>query len=215
MIARYLGILVGALGLLAITQSPALANLVSNGDFETGTFSNWTANGAVAVLTGSDYQPCCGTTGSPAELSNHFASFGAGNVAINGTTIAQTFSTVAGQTYSYSFNYGALGAGSEQLQFEVITGVSTQTLTAVANDNLHTVFQTATGSFVASSSTTNISFGDLGTLADTSGTNVDFIIDNVSVAAVPEPSTWAMMILGFLGVGFVAYRRRGITFRFA
>jgi hypothetical protein len=26
-------------------------------------------------------------------------------------------------------------------------------------------------------------------------------------AAAPEPSTWAMMILGFLGVGFVAYRR--------
>jgi hypothetical protein len=28
------------------------------------------------------------------------------------------------------------------------------------------------------------------------------------LAAVPEPSTWAMMILGFGGVGFMAYRRR-------
>jgi hypothetical protein len=28
------------------------------------------------------------------------------------------------------------------------------------------------------------------------------------VAAVPEPSTWAMMILGFFGVGFMAYRRK-------
>jgi PEP-CTERM motif len=27
-------------------------------------------------------------------------------------------------------------------------------------------------------------------------------------SAVPEPSTWAMMILGFLGVGFLAYRRK-------
>jgi hypothetical protein len=27
-------------------------------------------------------------------------------------------------------------------------------------------------------------------------------------AAVPEPSTWAMMILGFAGVGFVTYRRK-------
>jgi hypothetical protein len=26
--------------------------------------------------------------------------------------------------------------------------------------------------------------------------------------AVPEPSTWAMMLLGFAGVGFVAYRRK-------
>jgi len=30
----------------------------------------------------------------------------------------------------------------------------------------------------------------------------------VPVAAVPEPSTWAMMILGFAGVGFMAYRRK-------
>jgi outer membrane lipase/esterase len=30
----------------------------------------------------------------------------------------------------------------------------------------------------------------------------------LAVAAVPEPSTWAMMILGFAGVGFMAYRRR-------
>jgi PEP-CTERM motif len=29
---------------------------------------------------------------------------------------------------------------------------------------------------------------------------------NIS-AAVPEPSTWAMMVLGFAGVGFMAYRR--------
>ena len=26
--------------------------------------------------------------------------------------------------------------------------------------------------------------------------------------AVPEPSTWAMLLLGFAGVGFMAYRRR-------
>jgi hypothetical protein len=30
----------------------------------------------------------------------------------------------------------------------------------------------------------------------------------LSVAAVPEPSTWAMMILGFFGLGFMAYRNR-------
>jgi hypothetical protein len=40
-----------------------------------------------------------------------------------------------------------------------------------------------------------------------------FGIDGVNliqqqVSAVPEPSTWAMMLLGFAGVGFIAYRRK-------
>jgi hypothetical protein len=29
--------------------------------------------------------------------------------------------------------------------------------------------------------------------------------------AVPEPSTWAMMLLGFAGIGFMAYRRKSKT----
>jgi len=36
------------------------------------------------------------------------------------------------------------------------------------------------------------------------------------IAAVPEPSTWAMLLLGFAGVGFAAYRRKtGPAFRIA
>jgi hypothetical protein len=46
-----------------------------------------------------------------------------------------------------------------------------------------------------------------GTLA--SGT---FTIGSPFIAAVPEPSTWAMMILGLLGLGFLAYRRRNQAF---
>jgi hypothetical protein len=30
----------------------------------------------------------------------------------------------------------------------------------------------------------------------------------ILTAAVPEPSTWALMILGFMGIGFMAYRRK-------
>jgi PEP-CTERM motif len=44
----------------------------------------------------------------------------------------------------------------------------------------------------------------------------NFGSQTLSISAVPEPSTWAMMILGFMGVGFMAYRRKGgSTFRFA
>ena len=28
------------------------------------------------------------------------------------------------------------------------------------------------------------------------------------MAAVPEPATWAIMLIGFCGVGFLAYRRK-------
>jgi hypothetical protein len=42
---------------------------------------------------------------------------------------------------------------------------------------------------------------------DSSGNT--FSIDAVGPApAVPEPSTWAMMLLGFAGLGFMAYRRK-------
>jgi hypothetical protein len=39
---------------------------------------------------------------------------------------------------------------------------------------------------------------------------------SANVSPVPEPSTWAMMILGFIGVGFMAYRRKPkMSFRLA
>jgi PEP-CTERM motif len=45
------------------------------------------------------------------------------------------------------------------------------------------------------------------------------LTDTPEVAAVPEPSTWAMMMLGFAGVGFLSYRRTrrngGLSLRIA
>jgi hypothetical protein len=43
-----------------------------------------------------------------------------------------------------------------------------------------------------------------------SWSNDNVLLASVSgmTAAVPEPSTWAMMILGFAGVGFMSYRRK-------
>jgi len=31
---------------------------------------------------------------------------------------------------------------------------------------------------------------------------------SINIGPIPEPSTWVMMILGFAGVGFIAYRRK-------
>jgi hypothetical protein len=41
----------------------------------------------------------------------------------------------------------------------------------------------------------------------TGGKNV-LLHQFAAVTSVPEPSTWAMLILGFMGVGFMAYRRK-------
>jgi hypothetical protein len=38
--------------------------------------------------------------------------------------------------------------------------------------------------------------------------NMAFSLSGETVAAVPEPSTWAMLLLGFAGIGFMAYRRK-------
>lgn len=49
-----------------------------------------------------------------------------------------------------------------------------------------------------------------GTLLITQGDSILRLTarDGSFTDGVPEPSTWAMMILGFCGIGFMAYRRK-------
>jgi hypothetical protein len=37
--------------------------------------------------------------------------------------------------------------------------------------------------------------------------NGQYVTENWSVSAVPEPSTWVMLLLGFASLGFAAHRR--------
>jgi hypothetical protein len=70
------------------------------------------------------------------------------------------------------------------------------------------------GSSLSSSATfANSTISGLGLTAGSytftfgSGINSDSVTVQIG-GAVPEPSTWAMMILGFAGIGFMAYRRK-------
>jgi hypothetical protein len=65
-----------------------------------------------------------------------------------------------------------------------------------------------------------LTLGDTIDFAVGVGTDGSFLNDTTSINAnftpgvesgVPEPSTWAMLLLGFAGVGFMAYRRRKST----
>jgi PEP-CTERM motif len=47
------------------------------------------------------------------------------------------------------------------------------------------------------------------------GAVLDLSLTGATVSAVPEPSTWAMMIAGFMGLGFLASRKKNRIPRFA
>ena len=53
-------------------------------------------------------------------------------------------------------------------------------------------------------------FGPITTLGFNSTSNA-FEVSNFQVNAVPEASTWAMMVLGFLGLGLLGYRKSSNT----
>lgn len=88
------------------------------------------------------------------------------------------------------------------------------------NDGIHSVsgfFNGTTlsfGPFAYANGSYNYTFSYGGVLAS-DGSSYSSNITGV-ITAVPEPATWAMMTLGFLGLGFLAYRRRaGSSLRIA
>jgi hypothetical protein len=93
--------------------------------------------------------------------------------------------------------------------------------TSLSFNNLGELIGITSNSFSSSSPDTGatLGFGLFDTYAFNppgfNNTQFGFVISQV--AAVPEASTWAMLMLGFVGVGFVAYRRKQgePTFRLA
>jgi hypothetical protein len=141
-----------------------------------------------------------------------------------------TYDDTTGLVSSFTGNYGGnaltfitLNAPITDVHPDPATGISTyQNVpnTHGANlgfDNLFPI--TVNGILASTGSGSNeivyeISLDSPGaTLVDFFSINPagNYVFDNGTfavTAAVPEPSTWAMMILGFAGVGFMAYRRK-------
>ena len=119
-------------------------------------------------------------------------------------TVQQTFATTAGKTYDLTFYYSNNPGGSPH---PAIASVQVGSLSTTVQHDGATVTDLAwtlfSKPFTASSASTTLIFAEQDNCC-----NGGIMLDTVSVAAVPEPSTWAMMIVGFFGVGYMAYRRR-------
>jgi len=106
---------------------------------------------------------------------------------------------VAGQEYQVSFLFGGNMQGSPN-------GVRGFTVTAdgASNtfDNPSQSLQTGFLSFVAGGTSASLSF------ASNVPGNAGAVLDDISIAAVPEPHEWAMMLAGLGLVGWAARRRR-------
>lgn len=205
--------IIGLAGLAALAAFPAnAATLVFSENFENGLGVFSDTSGAVGTPSGQDYVNLAGSgfTGTGNSLTNNFVAFAAGNSAAFGR-ISTTFNTVLGTLYTINFDYGAIGnPGNEpQSLFYTANGGGIDELNfspLPTTNNLNTLFKRAQSQFTGNGSPVTISFRGVGAAND----NADVLLDNVSVrsGAVPETSTWAMMILGLGTVGGVMRRAR-------
>jgi hypothetical protein len=190
-----------ALAACLAVASPASAALVFSDNFnadaplnnQTVFVNGWTvANGSVDVISGGfcGGGPCIDLDGSTS----------------NAGEFTKALSLTGGITYTASYDL----AGNQRIGVDIVD-VSFGTATATYSFATLAPFATLSLAFTpGSSGTYNLTFANQG------GDNVGAILDNVAVNAadapppgIPEPATWAMMVLGFSAAGAVVRRRKG------
>ena len=194
--------------LLALLAAGAsAADLVTNGGFEAGG-TGWGTTDTVGFAPVSAYIACCGIDGSGYPAANGVAAafFGWGNMP--GGTMFQNLSTVAGTAYTVKFAYGAIsGSALQTMTVAALDGASvlgSQDVSAYGTYNQAALVSPYSFTFVASSNSTQLLFRD----TSVNTINTDGMVDNVSVTAVPEPETGAMLLAGLGLMGWVARRRK-------
>jgi len=183
-----------ALALMLGAALPASAgtNLVTNGDFADGSFTGWSSTdlGVFPAQNGFDGFTFPGADAGMAAL---------GSVDLMGT-VSQT---IAGLTPSekldLSIDFGSDGATPNA--FEVLW--DGKVVDSITNSP-------ATDFTALSFTVTAAGGGDTLTFKGGDGPGFNVFSDvSLSAAAVPEPATWAVMLVGFAGVGLAVRRRKG------
>lgn len=204
MISRFLRGAVAAAAIATASSAFAGVNLVADGNFDSPSGGvNFTTYG-----NGASFGPW-NVTGASVDLIGGYwqAPAGAGSVDLDGDApggINQALILTSGKTYDLSFYLSGNPDGSPTTKSVTVSIGSldeTFTYTLAGNTHSNMMYQLETAQFVA---------GSTNTLAFTSndfGSPYGPVIGGVTVAVL-EPSTWAMMGLGFAGLALAGHRAR-------
>jgi choice-of-anchor C domain-containing protein len=182
------------------------ANLIQNGSFENGANpgSFLQLDAVSTVITGwTVSQGSIDYIGTLWQASN-----GSRSLDLQGLTsgtIQQTFNTTIGATYRVTFDLAGNPIGSPAIkQMRVRTGGSSADFSfdATGKSATNMGWVSKSWDFTANSTTTTLEFIGLG------GGRNGPALDNVSVIAVPEPSSMlGLLSLGVLGIGSALKRQ--------
>ena len=200
-------LMLAAVAAVALPAAAQAAPIITNGSFETSA----TVQGGPAFVTLNNGSTAIDgwtvTSGSIDYILSYWpAQDGSRSIDLSGNgngSISQTFNTTAGTRYVVNFFLGGNFDGpppSKTIQASAggFTGNFTYTPTGSGRFQGYNSYSFG---FVGNGSPTTLTFSSL------TGTAFGAALDNVSVTAVPEPASWALMIAGF-GLAGAALRGR-------
>jgi PEP-CTERM motif len=176
-----------AAGIYATAAAPAGALTLINSPSQSDVTVTFTATHTESIVFDEGYQ-----VNDLETLTNNMVTLSGGGPNLLGSTWQYRFAAPPGSSNSYTFNDGTLVPA---LGF----GGAAQT-NPLNMDTFYQIFSTVPGKSYT------YSFDYSNNTAGLPGTTNSLLI--VTPGTVPEPSTWAMLLLGFVGLGLAGYRVR-------